>query len=191
MVIPNMKHSNKFCNSKGYIQFLGINELILLILIIFGIKGFIEEDVPAISNELKKEICLPIQGENSFCFLNESGIRLNGQFENYRLEVDSNGKKSFCYIESRKYSFEQVCKNEFGYLYQDNNFILNIFINGNSIKAIPKYEIYGLFWRVVKNPNINKRFFKDTSEAFVIRGIIYLAEHPGLFNQASKESSNK
>lgn len=173
-------------NNKGYFQFVGIGGVILVILIIFGVKGFFEEDLPAISNELKSEICIPLQGENSICFLNESGIRLNGQFENYVLEVNRNGIKSLCYVNSKRYSFEQVCKNEFGYLYQSNDFILNILVNGKLIKTIPKYEIYGLFWRILKNPNINQRLVKDSSEALVIRGIFYLAEHPELFNKTSK-----
>lgn len=175
-------------NKKAYHP-VGIVGLIFVIVVIFGIIGFFEEDIPEISAELKNDICLPIQGENSICFVNESGIRLNGQFENYRFELDREGIKSLCYIDSHKYNFEQVCKNEFGYLYQKNDFILNLLVNGKVVKTIPKYEVYNLFYRVLKNPKLSGKVIKDSGEGFFIRGVIYLAEHPDVLNMTNQNNT--
>jgi len=173
-------------DKKGNTAFVGI---LIIILVIFGIKGFFEEDIPNTLEELKNNICIPIKENADICFINESGIRLKGKFENFQIELNEGGKKDFCLISGDTYNFKPFCEKEFGYLYKKQDFNLLIKENGQYIMTIPKNQIYGLFFNVVRNPKIiGKNLWKDAEGAFILRGIIYLGEHPEIFNQTNKDN---
>jgi hypothetical protein len=168
-------------NKKGAVP------IIILILAIIGLYAFLKEDLPMFSDELKQNVCIPIEKNTKLCFLNETGVRLEGYFKNFQLKLNKQGINKVCYINSRNYNFEQVCKDEFGYLYQRNDFTLNILKEGVNIKTIASYQLYGLFWKVARNPKLTGKIAQNSAEAFAIRGIIYLAEHPEIFNKTTEE----
>jgi len=171
-------------NKKGAVP------LLVVILAIIGIFAFFIEDVPAFSEELKKETCIPIKTNARICFLNESGIRLEGNFKDMKISLNQKGIEKLCYISQKKYNFEQICETEFGYLYQKNDFVLEFIENGNVIKTIANYEIYGTLIKILENPSLTSKAIKTGANAFAIRGVIYLAEHPEVFNQTGEQNEN-
>lgn len=165
--------------SKGYVAIVGI---IFVILLIFGLKGTFEEDIPETINALKKDICIPVEDRWHFCFTNQSGITVDGEFKDLKLNLESNNRNITCNVGYGIFELATVCKDEFGYIYEKGNFKLYILINNKYTKIVSKYEVYILLSKIVKNKEVlGKILAKDAQGMLILRGAIYLVEHWGKF----------
>ena len=160
--------------------------IIVFLLMMFGLKGCIEEDIPSVMGELKEKICIPLRDKLSVCFTNQSGVVVNGEFKDLKINLRTQDKTIPCSVGNGVFKFQTVCKDELGYIYQKENFTLDFIVDGEYIKSIPRYQIFGLFYNVARNPKaIRKNVWKTVKGALILRGIIYLAEHPEVFNASN------
>ena len=163
--------------NKGYAQ-IAIPSIILIILLFFGLKGTFEEDVPETIDALKKDICIPVEDKWHFCFTNQTGVVVDGEFKNLRLNLESNNQNITCDVGYGIFKLQTVCKDEFGYVYEKQNFKLHALIDNKYAKVISKYEVYGLLAKIAKNKEvIGKNLAKDAQAMLILRGAIYLYEH--------------
>lgn len=160
---------------KGYAALITI---LLGFLLILGLKGTFEEDVPETINALKKDICIPVEDRWHFCFTNQSGVTVDGEFKDLKLNLESNNQNITCNVGYGIFELQTVCRDEFGYIYEKENFKLYILINNKYTKIVSKYEVYSLLVKIAKNKEvIGKNLARDAQGMLILRGAIYLYDH--------------
>jgi len=165
-------------NKKGVAQIKGVLDIMIAILVLLGFIHVLDDIGKGLS-ELDEHLCIDLESKAEICFVNESGIRITGNFNDTKIFLDTEGLKEPCLIKPKTYQYEKVCEREFGYLYNNKNFNLEIYKNKNLIKIIPKSKVYHLLSLLVKNKKgILSKPLKNSNQVFlVIEGIEWLQEN--------------
>ncbi|MFA6530558.1 MAG: hypothetical protein WCT31_02420 [Candidatus Micrarchaeia archaeon] len=165
--------------------------LVAAILLGCGVIGFVNEDIPSIMQDLQRVVCVPVSDGFQMCFTNQTGIIVDGSSNSMTASLQFDNKTINCGLENKVFKFQTVCANEFGYVYEKPDFVLTINSAGSIVKTITKEEVYGIFYRLAKDPEtLQKNIQRGAEKALILRGIIYLAEHPEIFNKTSWNATN-
>jgi len=160
----------------------GLIHIIFAILILFGIVATLEQGQDFL-DEIRNDVCIDIKKEINICFLNETGVRINGKLNNAVLFLESDGNVTECILKNADYKDEIVCQTEFGYIHSLPDFRIKLQKNGLLIGTASKLEVRNLFYKIARNPELLvKNVAKEIPMMLAINGIIYLAEHPELYN---------
>ena len=152
---------------------------ILLILLVIGLIAFFSEDVPEFIEEVSENLCLPIKEKLDFCISNSSGIVLIGALdENYDFILNIDDKESTCSVGKDYLNIRTVCKDDFGYIYDKQNFEIEIYQDENLIKTITQVQLQNILLRALAKPERLGRILAKSGEGlFQLRGLIYILEN--------------
>ena len=144
----------------------------------FGVIGFLSEDIPSYAEEISKP-CIPIYNQVELCVGNTSGIVLVGEInEDVEIILNVDGSNVSCSVGKDYLNIRTVCKDEFGYLYEKENFDFEVYVDGQLIKKVTQAELYSILLRAIAKPDkFVRTFAKDAEGLFAVRGLIYIAEH--------------
>lgn len=145
---------------------------------VIGFIFFIFEDIPSFLEDIDTP-CLPIKNKLDLCVSNSSGVVIIGELDdNIDIIFDIQDQRINCSIGKDYLNVRVACKDEFGYIYEKQNFKFEIYEDENLIKTITQVQLQSVLVRALAKPDkLVKHFAKDAEGLFALRGLIGIAEH--------------